>query len=135
MDQHKDILIKKSLEKADEALKHAEISIKDNFICGAHNRIYYAIFYSVLALGYLEGFVTGKHRELEGWFNKTFIYEREVFDSSLYRLYKRIHDNRLKYDYDIIEIPTKEEAEKDLEEARAFINVISEYINSRIEKE
>lgn len=52
MKQHKDILIKNSFEKAEEALKTAKINIENNLFDGAQNRIYYAVFYSAMALGY-----------------------------------------------------------------------------------
>jgi hypothetical protein len=63
-------MIKYSLEKAEQAIASAKINIKSEFLSDAPNRIYYAAFYSVLALGYLDDFVTSKHSQLMGWFNK-----------------------------------------------------------------
>ncbi|MDR1167281.1 MAG: hypothetical protein LBK53_00110 [Heliobacteriaceae bacterium] len=41
---HKDILIKRWMEKSDEAVETAVLSIENNFLSAALNRIYYAIY-------------------------------------------------------------------------------------------
>ena len=79
MMQHKDVLIKIALEKADESIKSAESSIENEFLSTAQNRIYYAIFYSVIALGYFYDFSSSKHSPYLSWFNKKFIYTDKIF--------------------------------------------------------
>lgn len=39
----------------------------------ALNRLYYAIFYAVAALAQKFNFITSKHSQLLGWFNREFI--------------------------------------------------------------
>lgn len=131
MDQHKAILISNALKKADESLDNAKNNISNNFLAGAQNRIYYAIFYTVLALGYLKGFTTGKHSELLGWFNKKFVYEDKTFDSNISKIYRNIYKQRMKFDYDVLEIPEKEDIEQNLNDTIIFINTVKEYIYSQ----
>lgn len=129
--QHKHILAKLSLEKADEALttgyKNLEINLNT-----VQNRAYYAVFYTVLALGYMDGFVTGKHHRLAGWFNKKYVYQDKVFPPSLSKTYTGLMINRETFDYDVTEKPTKEEAIKDLEKAKSFIDELKPYICEKI---
>ena len=58
MQLEKEIMIKHCLEKAEQALLSANMNIENNWFSDAQNRLYYAVFYCVLALGYLDGFVT-----------------------------------------------------------------------------
>ena len=51
-DNGKIILISNSLEKAERSLNSAKDSLERDDIDNALNRIYYSIFYSVMALGY-----------------------------------------------------------------------------------
>ena len=56
----KKIFIENYLDKSKEALIDAEVTINNDRLNNAHNRIYYAIFYAVMALGYLENFIKVK---------------------------------------------------------------------------
>ena len=66
-------LIQYRIEQAKETAEEANLLIKHNKFRAAINRIYYAMFYMLLALGLKYHFETSKHRQLLGWFNKTFI--------------------------------------------------------------
>jgi len=66
-------LINYRLKQAYEAAESAELLIANNRSAAAINRIYYAVFYCVMALALKSGFKTSKHLQLIGWFNKTFI--------------------------------------------------------------
>lgn len=99
MKQHKDILINNAFKKGDEALVSAKLNIDNNLYTAAQNRIYYAIFYAVMALGYDRDFITSKHSQLLGWFNKNFIYETKIFGEDMFKIYKESYENRTKSDY------------------------------------
>jgi len=133
MQQHNDLLAKLSLEKAEIALKSAELNLENNLLTEVQNRAYYSAFYIVLALAYLDGFSTGKHHKLMGWFNKKYIYQDKIFDKSLGKIYGRLLSNRVKFDYDVEKFPEKEKTIKDLEDAKFFVNEIKKYILSKIE--
>jgi uncharacterized protein (UPF0332 family) len=134
MEQHKETLVKYSIEKAEQALETAFNSI-DSDLLNAQNRAYYAVFYIILALGYIEGFTTGKHQQLMGWFNKKYIYEDKIFDNSFSKIYSRLYVNRQKFDYDVTEYPEKEETRKNLNEAKYFVETVREYIIKKSENE
>ncbi len=71
--EEKKLFITSFLKKSKEALEDARINLENVRLANALNRIYYAIFYSVVALGYRDNFITSKHKQLMGWFNKKFI--------------------------------------------------------------
>ncbi len=132
MSGNTEILIKNCTIKADKALESALILINNRDIDAAFNRIYYSIFYSVLALGYKNNFISSKHRQLMGWFNKKFIHEDKIFDDKMYVIYKSAYDNRQDSDYNLILLSDKtiDEAKESLNDAAWFVRKISDYLKS-----
>lgn len=124
MKLHKDILIQKAFEKSEEALKSAESSIKDNFLSTAQNRIYYAVFYSAVALGYFYDFTSSRQAQYLSWFNKKFIYSEKIFEEKLFKIFKEVFENRQRSDYEFTWKPLKDEVIKDLNDSRYFIDKI-----------
>src|SRR4030067_1862090 len=100
LNDEKRIFIEKYLEKAQSALDDAEFNTGHNRYYTASNRIYYSIFYSVISLGYLDNFITSKHKQLMGWFNKKYVYEEKVFNENLMKIYKEAYENRAESDYE-----------------------------------
>ncbi|PSR03908.1 MAG: hypothetical protein BRD50_04945 [Bacteroidetes bacterium SW_11_45_7] len=92
-------LIKYRLEQADETILDVELLIENERLRSAVNRIYYGIFYSLLALGLAYRFKTSKHGQLIGWFNKNFIQEG-VIDSKYGKIINKAFNRRTKGDYD-----------------------------------
>ncbi len=132
MKQHKEILIKNSIEKAQQALKSAEANINIDLLLDAQNRSYYSIFYIILALAYFDNFITGKHHQLMGWFNKKYIHENKLFDKEFSKIYQRLMINRQKFDYDVSAFPKKENTVKDFEDAKLFVSKVEKYILNNI---
>ncbi len=130
MKQHKEILIANSILKSKEALEDAKYNTEGLRLNAAQNRIYYAVFYSVMALGYMNDFVTSKHSQLMGWFNKKFIFESEIFSDELYAIYKTAYENRMKSDYEFTYKPDIETINKSFKDAEDFIDTIENYIKS-----
>lgn len=128
MKQHKEILVANSILKSKEALDDAKYALADSRLSVAQNRIYYAIFYSVMALGYLNDFITSKHSQLLGWFNKKFIFESKIFSDELYAIYKTAYENRMKSDYEFTYKPDKELVNKSFEDAHEFVNTVENHI-------
>jgi uncharacterized protein (UPF0332 family) len=128
MKQHKDILIENSFQKAEEALKTAKINIENDLLDGAQNRIYYAIFYAAMALGYYNEFITSKHSQLLGWFNKKFIKDENIFEPELFQIYQNAYKNRMVSDYEFTSKPTKEKILKSLNKAVYFVEIIKNHI-------
>ena len=65
----------------------------------AVNRIYYGMFYSLLALGLAYEFETSKHQQLLGWFNKDFIH-KGLIDSKFGKIINKAANRRTKGDYE-----------------------------------
>lgn len=132
--QPDDILLAKySIEKSEKALntgiKNLEIDLQIS-----QNRAYYAVFYVVLALGYLDGFKTGKHHQLMGWFNKKYIYKEKIFTPELSKIYSRLIIDRDNFDYTVSAEPQKEDVLRNLENAKIFIEKVKPYVLNRIEQ-
>lgn len=66
-------LIDYRIYQAFETINEVEFQIENNFYVIAVNRIYYGMFYMLLALALKEGYKTSKHSQLLGWFNKEFV--------------------------------------------------------------
>lgn len=134
MEQHKKILIKNSFLKSYEALDDAKYAIDGNRLSTAQNRVYYAIFYSVIALGYINNFITSKHSQLLGWFNKKFVFEEKIFDAEIYKIYKAAYESRMKSDYEFTDKPEKKVINNSFEDAKIFVETIEKYINELLSK-
>ena len=131
MDESEKIHIINCLAKSKEAFEDAEFNFQHGRFSVTLNRIYYSMFYSVLALAYKDGFVTSKHLQLKGWFNRKYIFEEKVFDEKMLKIYQKAYNDRQESDYEIImsnEVE-KEDLEKSLQHAKYFNEAIYSYIN------
>jgi uncharacterized protein (UPF0332 family) len=118
-------LIKNWLLKSDEAMVDAKLTLEQDRLSNTQNRLYYAIFYAVSGLGQKLGFVTSKHAQLLGWFNREFLKTGKI-DIKYGKLYKKCYNDRQKNDYTFTFKPKKEVLLDDISEAEEFINVIKE---------
>lgn len=109
----------------------------EDSLTGSQNRAYYAVFYIVTALAYLDGFIPliKSHHKLMGYFNKNYVYQNKTFNSSLTKIYKELILNREKSDYDFLFKITKEQVLISIEEAKKFIEVVKPYILKRLSEE
>jgi uncharacterized protein (UPF0332 family) len=131
MKPHKEILAQIAIEKAEEALKTSYDNI-DISLFVAQNRAYYAVFYAVSALAYLDDFVTKSHHKLMGQFNKRYIHQEKIFNNSLSKIYSTLILNRESTDYDFTAKPVKEHVLKNIEAAKIFINTVKPYVLKRL---
>lgn len=93
-------LIKYRLEQANETIQDVELLVENNRLRSAINRIYYGMFYALLALGTAHQFETSKHAQLIGWFNKNFIH-KGLIDPRYGKIINKAFNRRTKGDYDI----------------------------------
>lgn len=128
--RHKEFFIKYSVQKSREALNEVRFNIDNGFLNTAQSKLYYSIYYAVSSLAYLEGHKTSKHVPLMGWFNKEFIYNRKIFDSEFFKLYKNAYENRKKADYEFTYKAIKEDVEENLIRTIDFIDAVEQYVNS-----
>jgi uncharacterized protein (UPF0332 family) len=123
-------LIRYRLDEAKDTLSDVELLISHDRLRAAVNRIYYGMFYSLLALGLKYEFETSKHQQLIGWFNKNFINEG-LIDANFGKIINKAFNRRTKGDYDsYIEFERSIVLEM-FEEMKAFIDKMEQFINNQ----
>lgn len=120
-------LIKYRLEQAEDTINDVRILIENNRFRAAVNRIYYGMFYSLLALGLKNNFETSKHTQLIGWFNKSFINEG-LIDTKYGKIINKAFNRRTKGDYDIYIDFDKDVVIEMFNDMQDFISKIRQYI-------
>jgi uncharacterized protein (UPF0332 family) len=71
-------LVSMRMQQAELAIQRVESCLTDDEPEIAANRIYYGMFYAMLALALLHNFESSKHQQMIGWFNKNFVQDREI---------------------------------------------------------
>ncbi len=92
-------LIRYRLLQARESIDEVSFLIDNNKYKIAVNRIYYGMFYSLLALGLKHEFETSKHAQLIGWFNKNFISSGQI-DKKFGKMINKSFTLRQESDYE-----------------------------------
>ena len=121
-------LIKYRLQQADDSMKEAEVLLKEGMsFRSVMNRLYYAMFYTVLALLQEKQLGTSKHYGAISLFDREFI-KSGIFDKELSKTLHRSFELRQKGDY--MEQPeiTKADIDEILPKTVSFINEIKQYL-------
>ncbi|MEI7752682.1 MAG: HEPN domain-containing protein [Candidatus Omnitrophota bacterium] len=127
-----DTLIRYRKEKARETLDDARMLLRDGTPSSALNRIYYAMFYEVLALLHTKDLSSSKHTGVRALFNEHFV-KTGIVPVELGRLFSRMYDFRQKSDYgDFVKIQPEKVSEW-FEQAVAFINEIDQIIEGSLD--
>ena len=126
-DNERNTLIEYRIKQAFESAEVAEFLYNNHNYATSVNRIYYAAFYSLLALGIQFGFKTSKHPQLHGWFNKNFIATGRI-EKEFGRILRDSYQYRLSADYEVFVNFSKEELELLLSETKAFIQRIDKFL-------
>ncbi len=92
-------LIRYRIKQAEDTIADVELLIENDRFRAAINRIYYGIFYSLLALALSEEFHSSKHTQLIGWFNENFIHEGKISER-FGKIINKAFNRRTKSDYD-----------------------------------
>ena len=121
-------LIRYRLDEAIDTMKDVDLLISNDRLRAAVNRIYYGMFYALLALGLKFGFETSKHQQLIGWFNKNFI-NAGLINSKFGMIINKAFKGRTKGDYDSYVEFKKEIVIEMSEEMKDFINEIEVFIS------
>ena len=91
-------LIKYRLSRAKETLKDAEILISNNRLNSAVNRIYYSLYYAVLALLETKGLASSKHSGVRALFNQYFV-KTGIVSKETGRFFSELFNDRQEGDY------------------------------------
>ncbi|RPH32973.1 MAG: HEPN domain-containing protein [Bacteroidales bacterium] len=122
--------IRYRLQEAKDTIEDVKLLIDNDRLRASVNRIYYGMFYSLLALGIAYDYETSKHQQLIGWFNKIFIHEG-LIDSRFGRIINKASNRRTKGDYESFVEFEKEIVIEMFEEMKEFISEIDRYLNSK----
>ncbi len=121
-------LIKHRIEQADDTIADVQLLIENKRLRAAVNRIYYGMFYALLALALAFKFESSKHTQLIGWFNKNFIHEGKI-DERFGKIINKAFNRRTKSDYDTFVKFDKETVDEMFDEMKEFISEIKDFLN------
>ena len=122
-------LIYLRIEQAEHTIQEAQSSLEIGNYAAAANRIYYGMFYAVLALGLLHQFETSKHIQLIGWFNKNFI-RTGIFSPEIGSYLKTAFETRSNSDYKVNQTPTTDDLASLIADMKRFIYTIKAWIEA-----
>jgi len=126
-DNDKKILIRYRIEEAEETIEDVRLLIENDRLRAAINRIYYGMFYSLLALGMAHDFETSKHPQLIGWFNKNFIHGEKI-EPEYGKMINKAYNRRTKGDYDVYVDFDRDIVIEMFNEMKDFIDRIKNYL-------
>lgn len=120
-------LIKYRLEQARECIDEVSFQLDHKRYKTAINRIYYGMFYSLLALGLKYQFESSKHAQLIGWFNKNFIHLGKL-DKEYGKMINKSFSLRQESDYEPFITFDEPEVKELYERMKKFINAIKDLV-------
>lgn len=119
------------LEKASASVEAAQLLVSDGFYDFAVSRSYYSMFYVAQAMLLGEELVFSKHSAVIASFGKVFAKTKRV-PPELHRHLIEAQDSRNVSDYDIISGMTEEAAITQLERAKKFLDIGTQFLSSTI---
>ena len=126
-------LAKYRLEQAADCLKAAENNLEAELYKDALNRSYYCIFHSIRAILAFHMFDAKKHSGVISEFHKLYI-KTGRFDKRFSAVIRQSFTIRNRSDYEDFFVVAKEDAIKQMSNAKEFMTVATAYIN-KFEKE
>lgn len=127
-EKDRESLIKYRIQQANETIQDVELLLENKRFRSAVNRIYYGMFYSLLALGTKYDFETSKHAQLLGWFNKNFV-NKGLIEIRYGKIINKAYNRRTKGDYDSFIDFEESIIFEMLEEMKEFVSEISSFLN------
>lgn len=117
------------LAKAGEKLRVAEMLLANGAWDDAVSRAYYAAFHAISALHLSKGQVYSSHAQSIGRFNKDFV-KTEISPKEFSAILTRLFEDRQSGDYDLSGLVTAEDARRDVEDAKRFLDAIIDYLGT-----
>lgn len=122
-------LIAHRFARAAEAINDANVLIDNKSYRAAVNRIYYGMFYALLALSIEYQFNSSKHGQIIGWFNKNFIHNGKLPPEYFQMIYNAFN-SRTKGDYDMEKDFDESEVKTMFNEMKVFCAGIKRFIET-----
>ncbi|MDD2216603.1 MAG: HEPN domain-containing protein [Eubacteriales bacterium] len=123
-------LSKYRLEKAKEDLSTAIENLKNTHLSGSINRSYYCIFHTIRAILALDGFDSKKHSGVIAYFRQSYI-KTGIFDKHYSEIIGMAFELRNKNDYDDFVVIEISEANKQITNAKLFLEIVEAYLENR----
>src|SRR4030043_1030415 len=128
MSEEKKALIQYRLSQAKDSLKEADVLLREGMSYrSVINRLYYAMFYAVLAILQEREIGTSKHSGAISLFDREFI-KTGILEKSFSKVLHRAFELRQKGDYMEQTEVTKQEIEEIQPKAQDFMNKIENYL-------
>lgn len=122
------VLIEQRLKQADESLEEVKVLLKEKMSLRAvMNRLYYAMFYAVLALLLEKQMGTSKHIGVILLFDREFI-KTGIFGKDLSKILHRAFELRQKGDYIEQANVIQQDVDEILPQAIDFVSKIKQYL-------
>lgn len=119
------------IQQAEESLDEAELLYRSGKSPrSVINRVYYAMFYSILALLIFEPYSSSKHSGVLSYFNRVFVKEG-IIPEDVGRAVNKAFDLRLRVDYKEHVSMTPDQAEPYIDNARHCINAVRKLMIER----
>jgi len=120
------------LQQAQESLEEAHYLLNGGkSLRSVANRVYYGMFYAVLALLIYEPYTSSKHSGVLAYFNKRFV-KGGIFPASMGRSLNKAFELRQRGDYREYFELTKDQVEPLLDNATQFVASVRTYLNEKI---
>lgn len=115
------------IRRAEELIEEAETLFAADRYKGANNRAYYSVFSSMRAVLALDGEDYKRHSGVIQYFQKNYIKTGE-FDKKYSDIITTASRIRNASDYDDFYIASKEEARRQIDEAKDLLDAVKEFI-------
>lgn len=124
-------LIRHRLKQADDSIEEAKVLLKEEMsLRSVMNRLYYAMFYAVLALLQEKQLGTSKHTGAISIFDREFI-KTGIFDKGMSKTLHRAFELRQKGDYMEQSEVTQKDVDEMLPEAVNFVKTVKDYLQKK----
>ena len=128
LDQARTGLSAHRFKRAEELINEAETLFDAKGYKGANNRAYYAVFSAMRAVLALDGEDFKRHSGVIQYFQKNYI-KTGIFEKKYSDIITRASMIRNASDYDDFYIASREESEQQIEDAKALLAVVREYLS------
>jgi uncharacterized protein (UPF0332 family) len=131
-DEKKKLLALHRLRQAEESLEEAQYLLAGGkSLRSVANRVYYGMFYAVLALLIYEPYASSKHSGVLAYFNKRFV-KGGLFSEEMGRALNKAFELRQRGDYREYFELSKEQVEPLLGRAAEFVAAIRTYLEENV---
>lgn len=128
--EDRNTLITHRLKRAHETRNESLLLYENGMLPAAVNRVYYSMFYALSALAISESYQSGKHAQLIGWFNKSYVRTGKI-DQQFSRMLSQAFDKRMLGDYADIPDFSKIEVETMIRDSSDFIAMIETLLSTK----